>query len=325
MVPEHFCLNDTSFVGFLNISDNPRDEIQALVDLADAILKFDQSILAPSTIDSIDIGKNLFFYDFYSADFNHSDVWHGIDRDTLKRLLLLRRRLETVDVQPSKAKLCNLSGQCILEQPASGAVTIAHIRAVNTEYFAWLLVGPNGGDSGEYVLSLGQGVNMKIYMLRANRDLPLYTRWLIREFAQLEEDFFLLWERAFPATLRSDDLSFRRFHGTYISLRDEVIKHIAFLNDHFLSLWHECNMDFAIFKIKAKSAYNIDFSNESTNTRNSSKKMNERIAKFMEHKVLCELHTKIHPTVNRIHFHPPKEEIGNHKILIGIFVDHLAT
>ena len=325
MVPEFFCLSDASLIGFLNTSNDLKKEINTLVDLAETIIDSNQNVLTPSTIDSVDIGKNLFFYDLYSAEFDQSDKWNGIDRDTLERFLLLRRRLETIDSAPSVAQLCNLSGQCIWAQSASGAASVAQAMAAETSYFAWLLIGPNGGDFGEYSLRFSNGADTRIYALRSSKELPLYARWLIKEFAQVEDDFFFLWERAFPSILKSDDLSFRRFQGTYINLRDDVTKHLAFLNDHFESLWNECNMDFAIFKARAKSAFDVDFSNESTQTRNSSKKMNERNAAFNGMIVRCELHTKIQPTVNRIHFHPPKSEIGGSKILVGIFVNHLST
>ncbi|MHB8848542.1 MAG: hypothetical protein ACYC43_08880 [Burkholderiales bacterium] len=325
MGPELYCLNDTSFIGLLTISENPSDEVRTLVNLADSIMENEQCIIVANTIDSIEIGDTLFFYDLYSADFNDSDMWHGLDRDTLSRLTMLRSRLETIYVNPLAAKLNNLSGQCICVQETSGAAAIANTMADEAKYFVWLLVGPKGGEAGEYSLCFENIPFARIYTIRADGDLSSYARWLIREFSLSEDDFFSLWERAFPSLLKSDDLSFRRFQGTYISLRNDVLNHLAFLNDHFLMLWNECRMDFFTFKTKAKAAYSVDFSNESGNTRKSTKKMNERIAKFMATNVLCELHTKIQPTMNRIHFHPPIQIIGANKILVGIFVDHLPV
>jgi hypothetical protein len=87
----------------------------------------------------------------------------------------------------------------------------------------------------------------------------------------------------------------------------------------------ECDNDFPCVKEKAKSGYKIDFSNESVGTRSSKSKMKKRAARFSMNEVVCELHTKISYNKNRIHFHSPIREISEHRILIGIFVDHLVT
>lgn len=327
MGPELYCLDDSSFIGLLNKSANIVADIQTLADVAEIIISDGQSISVPDSIEHVKISDDLFFYDLYSFDFSQSDTCGNLDRDTLERLLALRRQLNTINVtNPVPVSLVEVTGAFAREACVSGiAEIIIGQKAAGIVCFALLLIGSSKPEAGEYNLHIDGNLSNKIYALRFSSDLPLYARWLIREFAQSEDDFFSLWERAFPSLLKSDDLSFRRFHGVYIGLRDDVINHLSFLNDNFLLLWNECNLDFFTFKAKAKAAYDIDFSNESTNTRNSSKKMNERIAKFKNENVHCELHTKIQPRVNRIHFHPPIQKIGAEKILVGIFADHLTV
>ena len=282
--------------------------------------------MVTNCIDSISIGNNLLFEDLYSLDFSDVDVQHGINRDQWFQLFALRRRLEniTFDV-PLYAAIYDTSGTCARDQYLSDSAAIICAKATEAEYFSLLLFGTDSLMSGEYEYRIDNGPRKVIYALRTIADLPLYTRWFIQKLQMSEADFFSLWERAFPLLLKSDGLTFRRFNGTYESLREEVIGHLGFLNDHFLKLWQQCNMDFPLFARKAKSEHGVDFSNESSKTRKSTKKMKQREATFSQKPVTCEIHTKLSPTINRIHIHPPKADIGGEKILIGIFVDHLNT
>jgi len=327
MVPENYCLDDASFSGLLDNSANFGHDINALVDVAEGIIGDGQPISVPDSIELVKISDDLFFYDLYSIDFSQSDTCGNLDRDTLERLLALRRKLNTISVANLvPVSLCEVTGGDAREACISGvAEIIISQKAAGAECFALLLVGTSTPMSGEYNLHIGGKLSNKIYTLRFTSDLPLYARWLIRNFSQSEDDFFSLWERAFPLLFKSDDLTFHNFDGTYMTLHNDVLKHLVFLNDNYLQLWCECDNDFPCIKRKAKSGYEIDFSNESVSTRSSKSKMKKRTARFSMNEVVCELHTKISYDKNRIHFHPPIGKIGGDKILIGIFVDHLET
>lgn len=327
MGPEHYYLDDTSFTGLLDNSANVVHDIRALVDIAEQILDEGQSISVPDSIETIQISGDLFFYDLYNVDFSQSDQPGDLDRDTLEIFLALKRRLDTIsDSNPIRASLHELSGGCSRNECVSGAAEIIfRQKEAGGECFALLLVGSNGPVAGEYHLYIDGEPSNKIFVLRSSSDLPLYARWLIQDFSQSGDDFFSLWERAFPLLLRSNSLTFQRFDGAYKTLHNDVLKHLAFLNDGYSQLCCECNNDFNCIKSKAKSGYEVDFSNESVKTRGSKKKMKTRAAIFSNVEVICELHTKIRYNKNRIHFHPPVRAIGGKKVLIGIFVDHLET
>lgn len=310
----------------MDTSSNPSSDICELADLVEEIICFGESVAVPDCVDSYSIGKNLLFQDVYSFDFSHGDTQFGIDRDKWMRLFILRGKLENIAVNAAlEVTVCDKSGVCSRTKSLSDTATIVNSKTKNGEPFSILAMGCASLKPGEHEYHIDNESCKEIYVLLSRDDIPANTRWLIQKLQLPEDGFFSLWSRAFPSLLKSDDLSFRRFNGGYNLLRDEVIRHLSFLNDHFINLWQQCNMDFPCFVRRAKSEYSIDFSNESSNTRKSPQKMRQRKAMFACKSVNCEIHTKINPTINRIHIHPPKPEIGGEKILIGIFVDHLET
>lgn len=326
MEPEFYCLDDISFIGLLDKSADIVADIHALVDVADQIISEGQSISVPSSIEFIQIGEDLIFYDLYDVDFSQSDKSGDLDRDTLERFLALRKQLDTIDITVSlPASLCDPSGACVREVHESGtAEIIVQKKIAGGECFALLFAGQNGPEvgEGEYILHIDGNPHNNFYALRIPCDLQFYARWLIRNFSQSEEDFFILWDRAFPLLLKSNDLTFKRFEGNYLGLYKNVLNHLAFLNDDFLKIWLGCHEDFVCFQRKAKSL-GINLSNEGDNTRKSKRKMKQRIASFSNRDVVCELHTKLNYDKNRIHFHPPIAAIGGANVLVGIFVEHL--
>lgn len=326
MEPELYCLDDTCFIGLLDKSANIIADIHTLVDVADHITSEGQSISVPSNIEFIQIGEGLFFYDLYDVDFSQSDKSGGLDRDAVERFLALRKKLDTIAVTDVlSASLYDSSGVCARDVHESGTAKIIVQRQIEGgECFALLLVGPNGPAAGEYHLHIDNKLSNKLYAIRTSSDLQFYARWLIRDISQSEEDFFSLWDRAFPLLLKSNDLTFKRFDGNYLGLYKDVLNHLVFLNDDFLHIWLGCHEDFVCFQRNAKSL-GINLSNEGDNTRKNKRKMKQRIASFSKKDVECELHTKLSYDKNRIHFHPPIETIGGTNVLIGIFVNHLET
>jgi hypothetical protein len=325
----NYCLDDLSFKGFLDISSNPSRDIDELVDLVDQLMDYGEFVTVPDCMDAYSIGKGLIFEDLYSFDFSDIDSKHNIDRDQLLRLVVLRGKLESIPVNEALfVTTYNKLGLCVRPSCLSDTAAIINANTEDNEHFTLLVMMSDSLKSGEYEYHVEHTPRKEIYILHSKDNLPSHTRWFIQKLQMPESDFFSLWTRAFPLLLKSDDLSFQRFNGDYDSLRNDVIKHLGFLNDYFLKLWQECNMDFFSFMRKAKSEHGIDFSNESVKTRKSHRKMKKREAmfsQFSQKPVICEIHTKISPTTNRIHIHPPKVEIDSEKILIGIFVDHLET
>lgn len=324
---ESYCLDDISLIELFDISDSPREDIRSLLDAAAQILNHGNIIVVPSSIDDTPVGQGLLFQDLlYVLDFSQSGVQYGLDRDIWIELMTFRGRLEEIHIDaPLTASLYKMPSTCVRTEMNSSSAAIICAHPDNGERFALLLVGSNTPDSGEYEFRFNGGLCRTIYAIKKKDETSFYVRWLIEERNVTKDQFFSLWETAFPNLQKSDDLSFRRFHGNFTALRDDVVNHLGFLNDHFLTLWQQCNMDFPSVMARARSGCHIDLSNESSKTRRSKSKMKKRVAHFSGKPVVCELHTKVRPNINRIHFHPPISDIALKKMLIGIFVDHLET
>lgn len=138
-----------------------------------------------------------------------------------------------------------------------------------------------------------------------------------------EHDFLAVARSAFPSLVFHDDLRFGKFTGSYADLRDDVVRILAVLDDHF-----EDTMGRHVRRPEAVVAelrhHGVVVSPESPNTRKSQKLMRHRDVHHEGSTYRCEWHAKIEPHRNRIHFSLPAEGPGG-RMLIGIFTDHLPT
>jgi hypothetical protein len=138
-----------------------------------------------------------------------------------------------------------------------------------------------------------------------------------------EKEFFSLVDHAFPGLILHPGLSFRSFAGSYEALRDEVVRILAALNDHFpgAMLAGKGIPD----EVSAQMGrFGVDLSPESSSTRSSSKLMGKRDVELDGRIIRCEWHAKIERHRNRIHFSLPDQALDG-RIVIGIFVEHLDT
>jgi len=120
------------------------------------------------------------------------------------------------------------------------------------------------------------------------------------------------------------DRQFRRFRDDYATVRPVVARHLAALNNHFRRLLDEYGNIAQVCKAMAAQA-GIDISIESFSTRHNKAAMNKRKVQVGGAEVICELHTKLSPTHDRIYFYPGKAELVDNRIVIGIFDEHLPT
>jgi hypothetical protein len=150
-------------------------------------------------------------------------------------------------------------------------------------------------------------------------DRPIAARHRIRVEVRREAEFFALTEEAFPALRFADGVTFKKFEGTFLDLRDEVLRHLSALNDRFSATYGTEQGDLR----RVSALLGIDMSPEG-GTRSSERLMSHRDAHLDGCVYRCEIHTKIEPHRNRIHFYPGDEHTGGH-IVIGHFVRHLAT
>ena len=138
-----------------------------------------------------------------------------------------------------------------------------------------------------------------------------------------EGNFFNLARDAFQSLLFAEHLSFRHFAGSYLELRDSVVKALGVLNDHFAGA-HAAGKGIP-YDVQARlGGLGLDVSPESPGTRGSGKLRSHRLVTFEGREYWCEWHIKIERHRNRIHFALPDSTLGG-RILIGIFTTHLPT
>jgi hypothetical protein len=153
--------------------------------------------------------------------------------------------------------------------------------------------------------------------------LPDFWRRLFALERVPESKFFQLAEVAFPSLVFHTDLSFGRFDGSYLNLRDRVVTILTGLSDHFSEAYRQC--DGLPHQVQAvMGSHHVELSPESSNTRGSARLMRLREVKYQDQTVCCEWHAKLEPNRNRIHFSAPSDQLGG-RVLIGIFIEHLQT
>ncbi|MFI6630751.1 hypothetical protein ACIBI7_17925 [Nonomuraea fuscirosea] len=79
----------------------------------------------------------------------------------------------------------------------------------------------------------------RIFSFAETEELPDFWRSLFSLENVGEQNFFALAGRAFPKLIFHEDLTFRRFQGSYRDLRDAVAVQLAVLNDRFLAIHAE--------------------------------------------------------------------------------------
>jgi hypothetical protein len=319
-----FYLDEDRLQGITDRSIACLQDIQEFCDTVEEIAASGQTVSCTTNIDCSEIGSELKFFDVYSFDFSESDVQHELDRDTHQRLLVLRSHITCVESPQVFVKVIYPGGEVFRPRAVSWLAGGIQAMPENINTLPCVISLTGGCPGGALKLIDDEGSEWDFYCISKFLDLKFYIRWLIKAAKFNEEKFFEAWDLAFPHLHRQKDLSFRRFHGNYANLVCDVISHLSFLNDNFSSVLETSNGDFHQLIQIAKSGYGIDFSNESTKTRASPKKMKERDVEFGGKTVRCELHSKISPTQNRIHFPPPNQDFES-KVLIGIFVNHLTT
>jgi hypothetical protein len=163
----------------------------------------------------------------------------------------------------------------------------------------------------------------QVYYFSTPAQLPQFWRYLFAFEDVAEQHFFTLGALAFPRVILHPDLSFARFDGAYRDVRDRVVTALSALSDDFADLY-QLHLGLPHLIQAAMGQRHVDLSPESPKTRGSAKLMRLREKEYDGRRFTCEWHAKIERHRNRIHFSTPADELDG-KILIGFFVDHLAT
>ncbi|MGO4750877.1 hypothetical protein AB4212_20060, partial [Streptomyces sp. 2MCAF27] len=164
---------------------------------------------------------------------------------------------------------------------------------------------------------------VKIHVLRLPDDTPGFWRGLLTHENVAAERFFTFAEDAFPRLLFADSLRLHHFKGTYTDVLPWLVKLLGALDDHFTRTLAECGGD-QMQVIRRFSALGLDISPESPNTKKNAKAWEQRNVDFDDGTYRCEWHGKRLWDRDRVHFSLPIPAYDD-RILIGIFVGHLAT
>lgn len=169
----------------------------------------------------------------------------------------------------------------------------------------------------------GEPGTKEVFFLAETSSLSEFWRSLFAREDIAEADFFDRARDAFPELVFADSLSFRKFDGTYLEMRDWIVRVLGVVHDHFADA-------LAVHAGQPRSVqaelghFGLDLSPESPNTRSKPGIMKQRDVDHDGETYRCEWHGKKERHRNRVHFSLPDSRLGG-RILIGIFVDHLDT
>jgi hypothetical protein len=241
-----------------------------------------------------------------------------IDRDTRNRFFGLVGKCPEWEEPQSVALDVELArGEPIMAL----SIGYALISIVRGHAIACLVFG--ACDRRGMVSAASSAGSAEVFFFAVAPELKEFWRSLYECEDVQEQEFFALARRAFPELLFSPDLRFRRFDGTYRDLREHVVRHLAVLNDHFISTYFAANGIASEIEATLASVGCPGASPESPKTHGNARAMAQRDVDYQGATVRCEWHTKIEPHRNRIHF-----AFGGGfgaKIFVGIFADHLGT
>jgi hypothetical protein len=242
----------------------------------------------------------------------------AIDPDIMRRFFGLLDKSGEWDAGFPRCDEVEISGST---RQSAWSVCYA-LTAIISVHGVACLVFPGSARRGFLDVTSDIGNGQVFFFASANEMLPFW-RGLYELENIPEEEFYQLTGSAFPDLIFHPELSFRRFDGSYLELRQLILLHLGALNDHFLQEYRTLSASGRIGDIEAYfSAYGVGgLSRESVKTHKNAKAMRTREVEFDGELVMCEWHTKLKPFVDRIHFAFGDE--FEEKILIGIFVDHL--
>ncbi|MGJ3561203.1 hypothetical protein ACR6C2_34770 [Streptomyces sp. INA 01156] len=127
--------------------------------------------------------------------------------------------------------------------------------------------------------------------------------------------------RGLPGLVFAESLTFNKFDGSYLVMRDWVVTVLGVVHDHFTDAY-TANPGNTRAVQAVLGDHGLDLSPESPNTKSKPKIMKQRDVEHENETYRCEWHGKEKPDRNRIHFSLPDQRLGG-RILIGIFTDHL--
>lgn len=164
---------------------------------------------------------------------------------------------------------------------------------------------------------------VRAHVLRCPADAPGFWRGVYTYERVPAERFFAFTQDAFPRLLFADSLRLHHFKGSYADVLPWLVRLLGALDDHFARTLAECGGDQNQVMRRFK-ALDLEVSPESPNTKKNAKAWEQRSVRHEGATYRCEWHGKRLWDRDRVHFSLPIPEHDD-RILVGIFVGHLAT
>ncbi|GCB47606.1 hypothetical protein [Streptomyces sp. NL15-2K] len=164
---------------------------------------------------------------------------------------------------------------------------------------------------------------VRMHVLRLPDDAPGFWRGLLTHEDVPAERFFAFTQNAFPRLLFAESLRLHHFKGTYAEVLPWLVRLLGALNDDFARTLADCGGDQKQV-IRRFGARDLIISPESPNTKKNARAWEQRNVDYDGGTYRCEWHGKRMWDRDRVHFSLPIPAYGD-RILVGIFVEHLAT
>ncbi|WP_327402714.1 hypothetical protein OG194_22995 [Streptomyces sp. NBC_01288] len=164
---------------------------------------------------------------------------------------------------------------------------------------------------------------VKAHVLRTPEDAPGFWRGLLTREPVPAAHFLTFTGDAFPRLLFADSLNLHHFKGSYAEVLPWLVKLLGALNDHFTQTLADCGGDLSQV-IRRFDTMDLEISPESANTKKNAKAWEQRNVDHGGGTYRCDWHGKRLYDRDRVHFSLPIPERDG-RILVGIFVGHLAT
>lgn len=172
------------------------------------------------------------------------------------------------------------------------------------------------------------GQHASVCFVNMPASLQVFYRFVIVS-ERVNKDEFAWWsERAFERLKFALPVSSQlgKFRQSYESVREVVVRHLSALNDGFLEMVRDGIEPSEVCR-RISAQFGVTMSPENANTHGNSRAMRQREVQYDGVTHVCEFHTKLTLTHDRIYFcHRPLEvEEDDFFIVVGPFAEHLTV
>lgn len=242
----------------------------------------------------------------------------GIDEVARRLLYGLLQKSHSSDMPPEPGEIVSDSTSTL---PASAGVTLCAVD-VRQQKPASVLTTIQSTMRGDVIVRLERGNDqIHTYLITTEDGFKHFWRRVPEACDIPIHAVGAVASRAFPKSSFLDGVwvGAKEFEGDEATNRRILVRHLAGLDDHFLSIYASTN-DPNRISTEMGSRAGVDCSKESNKTRRNSKAMAARIRSHGGQDIVFEWHTKFEAHRNRIHF-----AVVDGNLCVGIFCRHLDT